>query len=194
MEEPGRSYALTWRMQRPDRMRVDMRKLGLSVYSEGLGTEGPWQQHLLQRSPRPTSREGGDAITNGVEGSAWGRSLREMRDRGHSVSLLPGGTTAEIVVRVEFRNGTRRDYFIDPRTFRIARSVQSYALHPDMDGEAGKTRSVESKYLDYRRIAGYVFPMRIENRDRENGAIVQTVVVRDLRVNEALDPGVFTGR
>jgi hypothetical protein len=194
MEEPDAAYDLTWRMLRPDRMRVDLRKLGVPVYSEGLGSRGPWQQHLLQRSARPTSTAGAEAITNGVEGATWGRSLREMRARGHSLTLLSAADRGEIGVRVVFRNGTRRDYFIDSHTFRIVRSLQTYALHPDMKGEAAKPRTIETTHGDYRRVAGYFFPMRLENRDRDSGEIIQTVVVRDLRVNEPLEPGIFDSR
>ena len=194
MEEAEAAYELRLRMQRPDRMRVDLRKLGLSVYSEGLGSRGPWQQRLLQRSPRPTSAAGGEAIVNGAEGSAWGRSLREMRARGHSLTLLPAAGRDEIGVRVVFRNGTRRDYFVDPRTFRIVRSLQTYALHPDMEGEAARTRTIETTYADYRRVAGYLFPMRLENRDRDSGKVVQTVIVREVRINEPLEAAIFESR
>jgi hypothetical protein len=186
--------ALTIRLQRPDRMRVDLKKLGVSVYSEGLGPQGPWQQHLLQWSSRPTSQAGGIAIVNGVEGSAWGRSLREMHGRGHAVSLLPQVVPEEIGVRVVFRNGTRRDYFVDSRSYRIVRSVQTYALHPDLDGEARKVRTIESLYRDYRRLDGYWFPMRIENRDRSSGELVQTVTVRALRINDPMESTLFDSR
>jgi hypothetical protein len=194
MEEPEQSFDLRMRMLRPDRLRVDMLKLGASVYSEGLGERGPWQQNLLQWSPRRTSKAGGEAIVNGVEGSAWGRSLREMRQRGHAVTLGDTTRPGEIGVRVVFRNGTRRDYFLDAGTCRIRRSRQVFALHPDFEGVAAKPQSIVTTYQDHRRVAGFVFPMRIVNRDEESGAIVQTIFVREILVNEALEPDLFESR
>src|SRR5688572_8317907 len=119
MEEPEQSFDLRIRFAKPAAMRVDLYRLGFSVYSEGFGTAGPWQQHLLQWSPRPTSAQGGAAIRTGVEGFTWGRSLKEMRARGHAVELVPaGGNAREIEVRVRFRTGDERRYFLDPGSFR----------------------------------------------------------------------------
>lgn len=194
MEEPEQSFDLRMRMLRPDRLRVDMLMLGASVYSEGLGERGPWHQSLLQWSPRRASKAGGEAIVNGVEGSAWGRSLREIRERGHAVTLGDSEMPGEIGVRVVFRNGTRRDYFLDADTCRIRRSRQVFALHPDFEGVAAKPQPIATTYQDYRRVADFVFPMRLVNRDEESGAIVQTIIVRKLQVNEALEPGLFESR
>jgi hypothetical protein len=195
MQEPGRRFDLRIRFAWPGFMRVDLSRFGLSVYSEGFGTRGPWQQHLLQRSPRGTSAAGGDAIVNGVEGFTWGRSLRQMRERGHAVELVqvaaPG---SEVGVRVRFRGGSERRYFLHPRTFRIARMEQEYALHPDMQGAAGQLRRIESTWLDYRQTGGLILPMRIVNRDRDSGEIVQSIAVREVRVNEPLDAGIFDSR
>jgi hypothetical protein len=195
MQEPGRRFDLAIRFTRPGAMRVDLYRFGLSVYSEGFGTRGPWQQHLLQGSARATSAAGGEAIVNGVEGFTWGRSLREMRERGHTVELMGvASLQSEVGVRVRFRGGSERRYFLDPRTFRIARMEQEYALHPDMQGAPGQLRRIESTWLDYRQSGDLILPMRIVNRDRDSGEIVQSIVVREVRVNEPLEAGIFDSR
>ncbi|MGH8285111.1 MAG: hypothetical protein ACRETT_05025 [Steroidobacteraceae bacterium] len=81
-----------------------------------------------------------------------------------------------------------------PRCFRIARSEQVYALHPDMKGTAKAARPIETSYLDYRRIEGFLMPTRIVNRDRRTGEVVQTVTVRSIRVNQPVEAAVFESR
>ncbi len=70
----------------------------------------------------------------------------------------------------------------------IDREVETSALHPDVDSKQARRETVQ---LDYRESAGVLFARRSEKRDLNTGEVVQTVVVKALTVNPAIDPSAF---
>ena len=192
MIEPDATYHLLARMKRPDRYRVDLRRWGIPVYSEGVGSKGAWQQSILQWSPAAPSRDGARALLDGLEWFTWGRTLRELRARGHRVEAARlDSTEAELVVTLA--SGEGRRYFVDSATGRILRSLQFAALHPDLP--SGKERRrLEARYEDYRSVAGVDLPHRITVLDTDSGSVVQTVLVDSVRVDDEMPDGLFDGR
>ena len=192
MIEPDATYDLLARMKRPDRYRVDLRRWGISVYSEGVGSQGAWQQSLLQWSPAAPSRDGARALLDGLEWFTWGRTLRELRGRGHRIEAARlDSTEAELVVTLA--SGESRRYFVEASTGRILRSLQFAALHPDLPS-GRQRRRLEARYEDYRSVAGVVLPHRITVRDADTGALAQTVTVESVRLDEDMPDGLFDGR
>jgi hypothetical protein len=192
MIEPEATYHLLARMKRPDRYRIDLRRWGVPVYSEGVGRNGAWQQRLLQWSPVAPSRDGARALLDGLEWFTWGRTLRELRGRGHRVEADDlDSNPAELLVTLS--SGETRRYFVDHASGRILRSLQFAALHPDLPSGKARRR-LEARYEDYRPVAGVVLPHRITVLDIETRAVAQTVLVESVRLDDEMPNALFEGR
>jgi hypothetical protein len=193
MIEPDRTYDLLIRMRRPDRYRIDLRRWGFSVYTEAVGRRGPWQQSLLQWSPVQPSKEGARALVSGLEWMTWGRSLLELKGRGHEVRVLPGTSDAEVELDATLANGQSRRYFLDRETGRVLRTRQHVALHPDQAG--GRTeRWLEAHYEDYRRVGALTVPFLIRVFEPGAASPAQTLVVHAIRLDEPVADMLFEAR
>ena len=150
--EPEFSVRGDYRAASDGRVRIDVFADAARVFSEGIDSEGGWQQNGEGSAVEGMSDAGMAAMAAGVEGNLLG--LLQLEQRGYQVRAL-GRYTHEGVeyhrLQLIRPDGFERHYFINPRTWMIDYTRETSALHPDVNPAE---KAVESFYSDYRRVCG----------------------------------------
>jgi hypothetical protein len=79
-------------------------------------------------------------------------------------------------------------YYLDPKTWLVARTRDHKALHVDLDPTK---RPLEETLLDVRPVEGVLRSFRAVGRDLGSGEAIQTTVVTAIEVNPPLEPARF---
>lgn len=170
-------------------MRIDILAGGERVYTEALGPDGAWQMRKGETVGSPESEAGAATLRRGVVGNLYG--LNELRGLGYSLAFV-GFETLDgqeyWTLETTAPDGFSDTLYLDKRTWLVARKIDTSALHPDVDATEKRFETLE---LDYRPTAGMEFARRSEKRDLDTGAIVQTVLVKSVTVNPAIDESIF---
>ena len=137
-------------------MRIDIYADGARVFSEGVDSEGSWQQNGEGAPVTATSDEGRAALLHGIEFNLFG--LHELKARGHSLSLagaeaLDGATYH--VIRILLSDGFETFLYLNSETLMIERRRDVRALHPDADPTK---QLIENQYLDFTPRCGIMSP------------------------------------
>lgn len=154
-------------------------------------------------------------INEGYDGSAWeyyadpGVVLRTVGAAAaatrHSTEIIDSlvdyqsaGTQIELVGREEFAgkptyqlhvtlaDGFDKDVFVDPDSYLIIADRRSAPVH----AFGNEVRS-ESRFTDYRRVNGVLFPFKITETEIVTGKELNSNTVASLEVNVPLDPSFF---
>jgi hypothetical protein len=177
---------------RPGKMRIDIVADGKPVYMERFDGEKGWQwngKEEKEECATPTA-----ALRHGIElpGNLYG--LHEMRKRGNGLELAGREKVDGVeyyVLHMTFEDGNKTSLFVDPQSWRITRRREVRALHPDIDPTP---TTIETRYSDYRSIDGLWFSFSSQNVDLQTGKVLETVRVKTIKVNPAIDPAIFTRR
>ena len=85
-------------------------------------------------------------------------------------------------------DGFSQHLFFDKDAFLLASSVDTSALHPDIDSTEVRQ---ETFYTDYRETNGVWFSNKEETRNLETGEVMQNTTVTGRQVNVSLEPSQF---
>ena len=174
---------------RPGRMRIDIVADGKPVYMERFDGEKGWQwngKEEKEEGATPTA-----ALRHGIElpGNLYG--LHEVQKRGNGLELAGREKVDGVeyyVLHMTFADGNKTSLFVDPQSWRITRRREVRALHPDIDPTP---TTIETRYSDYRSIDGLWFSFSSQNVDLQKGKVLETVRVKTIKVNPAINPAIF---
>ena len=189
--EPTFDVEGLYRVDREGRMRIDIHNQGKRVFTEGFDGRTGWQQGADAEHGSEASADGSAALRHGPQMPVNLLSLHDLPARGHRLQLRPRQRLDGVeyhVVRVILSDGFSTDYFLHPQSFLIDRHRAVTALHPDMDATR---KNFETVWSDYREVDGTLRPYRNRQVDLDSGKEVQSVEIRDIRLNADIDPGIF---
>jgi hypothetical protein len=179
-----------YRAARPGRMRIDILAGGKHVYTEAFDGERGWQWKgtaVEEASPKGTA-----ALRHGVElpGKLFG--LHELHQRGHRVDLAKRETidgTNYYALRITLTDGYTTTLYVDPVTWLITRRRDVRPLHVDVDPTP---TTIESRFSDFRRIDGVLFAFAAADTDLATHKVLETTIVRSVKVNPHFDSAIFS--
>lgn len=183
VEEPKFKVDIRYVADRRGRARVDVFHEGARVFSEGVDERGGWaagQDGVVKE----IAASGTAALEHGRLFNLYG--LHEYASLGHRIALEPAetidGKPAD-VLRLELKDGFRTWRVIDRASGRLIIQRDFRALHPDID----PTQIwIESRYSDFRRIDGVLFPFASRQTERDTGEWLQTTQVKSIEINPQL--------
>ncbi len=186
--EPGFTLTGHYRASREGVMRIDVFASGERVFTEALGPNGGWQM-FGDGKTADLSPGGAEILRNGIAGNLY--ALHEIPALGYSLTFIGsaernGGAFWEI--EEISPEGFSEHLFLDKDTFLIASSVETSALHPDIDSTEVHQ---ETFYLDYKDNNGVLFNTRSEKRNLDTGEVMQTSAITSRQLNLELDPSQF---
>jgi hypothetical protein len=166
-----------------ERMRIDVFYQDKRVYSEGLDAEGAWQMEGGAAAPVP-SLKGAGALQHGVVFNLYG--LEDIPALGGT--LRPGGTEtidgiAYPVIAATLADGFATSFYLDPKSWLIAKRRDVRPIHPDLDNTF---KPMETGFGDYRRVQGVRVPFKSWQTDLTLGKTVQTTATTALAFNVTL--------
>ncbi|HEY7161798.1 MAG TPA: hypothetical protein VH815_11090, partial [Acidobacteriota bacterium] len=92
------------------------------------------------------------------------------------------------VIKLILKDGFSIYYYINPDNWRIERSRDFKALHPDIDPTK---KFFETRYSDFRMQDGVLRSFHSEKFDLKTGEKVQTSLIQSIQTNPKLDPKMF---
>jgi len=158
------------------------------VFTEALGPDGGWQM-FDDGEVADLSPDGDAALQRGIIGNLYG--LHELPALGYELTFIGSNERngAEFwEVEKTAPDGFSEHLFFDKDTFLIASSVNTSALHPDIDSTEVRQETFHS---DYQEKNGVMFSNKSEKRNLDTGEIMQNTTVTGRQVNVALEPGQF---
>jgi hypothetical protein len=188
--EPKFTVDAIYRADRKIRMRIDILSEGKRVFTEAFDGKNGWQMGE-DGKPKDASVEGSTALRNGIllPGKLFG--LHELPALGQKLSYEGRESIDNIsyqVLKVTLDSGFQKYLYVHPDTGRIERTREYRALHVDMD----PTKQImESRSSDFRIVNGVLFAFHSEERDLEKQQVLQTTVIKEIKVNPVLDEALF---
>jgi hypothetical protein len=190
IKDPDFEVDGNYRAARPGRMRIDIMAGSKHVYTEAFdGTRG-WQWKgkgpIIDEKPEATA-----ALRHGVElpGKLFG--VHEIRGRGHQLSLLPRESIADVryyPLRVVLSDGYTTTLYVDPADWLITRRRDFRPLHVDVDP---RPTTIETEFSDFREVGGTRFPFASVDKDLQTGSVLETVRVKPVVLNPAVEDSIF---
>jgi hypothetical protein len=180
-----------YQADRNKHMRIDIYNEGKWVFGEGFDGKNGWQRKKETGPAEPSSKDGSAALWHGtvVPGKLFG--LHEMESIGNKVTSEGRETVDGInyhVIKLTLSDGYEKYYYIHPENWRIERSRDFKALHPDMDATRKWT---ESRFSDFRMQDGVLRSFHSEDYDLKSGEKIQTTTVESFNTNPKIDPKIF---
>jgi hypothetical protein len=185
IEEPSFTVDAIYRAARDGSMRIDVYDAsGQRVYTEALDDGRAWSQAAGDDAPvATTGAAGAAALRHGVESPLKLFGLHEMTRRGHALELRGREVVDGVdyyVIRAVLDDGYETYYYLHPVTALIERERQYRALHVDVDPQP---RWIETRFEDYRPVAGVLFPFRQVESRLDTGEVLSTTTTRRIAVN-----------
>lgn len=187
--EPGFTVSGLYRATREGYMRVDIFAEGERVYTEGVGPNGAWQMVRGATAGSPESEAGEAKLKRGIVGNLYG--LHELAGLGYRLTLESPQTIdgkAYQVIEQTAPDGVSETLFLDEVSKLKTRERDMSALHPDLDPTK---KHFETLWLDYQPTDGVQFSRKSEKRDLASGELVQTTLLKSVKVNPKLDMAIF---
>ncbi len=186
--EPGFTLTGRYRASRDGQMRIDVFAGDQRVFTEALGPDGGWQM-FGDGEVADLSPGGDDALRRGVIGNLYG--LHELPALGYKLEFIGSsqrnnGSFWEIEKTAP--DGFSEHLYFDKDTFLIASSINTSALHPDIDSTEVRQ---ETFYSNYQETGGVQFSNASEKRNLDTGEVMQNTTVTGREVNAMLEPGQF---
>jgi hypothetical protein len=189
--EPKFTVDGLYRADRDMHMRIDISKDGKVVYIEAFNGKSGWEAQSENGPRNDSTPEGSAGLWHGIVMPDKMFGLHEMESIGNKLTLEGRETLDSInyyLIKLTLKDGFAIHYYINPENWRIERSRDVAALHPDVD--AAK-KSFETRYSDFRMQDGVLRSFRSEKFDLDTGEKVQTTVIRSIETNPVLDPKIF---
>jgi len=189
--EPKFTVDGVYRADRNMHMRIDISKDEKVVYIEAFNGKSGWEAESENGPRYDSTPEGSAGLWHGIVMPDKLFGLHEMESIGNKVSLEGREAVDDInyyVIKLTLKDGFAIHYYINPDNWRIERSRDVAALHPDVDASK---KSFETRYFDFRMQDGVLRSFRSEKYDLNTGEKVQTTVIQSIETNPVLDPKQF---
>jgi hypothetical protein len=189
--EPTFTVDGVYRADRDLHMRIDIYNKGKWVYAEGFDGKNGWESDKENGPANDATAIAAPALWHGILMPDKLFGLHESESVGSKV-LLEGREKLDgvnyYVTKLTLKDGFSIYYYVNPDTWRIERSRDFTALHPDVDPSK---KSFETRYSDFRMQDGVLRSFRSEKYDLKSGDKVQTTVIQSIETNPKLDPKMF---
>jgi hypothetical protein len=189
--EPKFTVDGIYRADRNMHMRIDISKDGKVVYIEAFNGKSGWEAQSENGPRNDSTPEGTAGLWHGIVMPDKLFGLHEMESVGSKINLVGREMVDGVnyyLVKLTLKDGFAIHYYINPDNWRIERSRDVTALHPDVDASK---KSFETRYSDYRMQDGVLRSFRSEKYDLNTGEKVQTTVIKSIETNPVLDPKMF---
>lgn len=179
----------TYFAARPGKMRIDVNAGGDHVFTEAFDGQRGWEGKGT--SQKPATEKATAALRHGVElpGKLFG--LHELKARGHRIELAEREKIDGIsyyVLRLTLNDGYATTLYVDPNSWLITRRRDVRPLHVDVDPTP---TTIEQRSFDFRTISGVQFAFASSETDLQSGKVLETTVVRSVKINPPLVPSIF---
>jgi hypothetical protein len=179
----------TYFAARPGKMRIDVNAGGDHVFTEAFDGQKGWEGKGT--SQKPATEKATAALRHGVElpGKLFG--LHELKARGHRIELAEPESVDGIqyfVLRLTLSDGYSATLYVDPNSWLITRRRDVRPLHVDVDPTP---TTIEQRSSDFRTISGVQFAFASSETDLQSGKVLETTVVRSVKINPSLVPSIF---
>ena len=179
----------TYFAARPGKMRIDVNAGGDHVFTEAFDGQKGWEGKGT--SQKPATEKATAALRHGVElpGKLFG--LHELKARGHRIELAEREKIDGIgyyVLRLTLNDGYATTLYVDPNSWLITRRRDVRPLHVDVDPTP---TTIEQRSFDFRTISGVQFAFASSETDLQSGKVLETTVVRSVKINPPLVPSIF---
>jgi hypothetical protein len=170
-------------------MRIDVNAGGDHVFTEAFDGQKGWEGKGT--SQKPATEKATAALRHGVElpGKLFG--LHELKARGHRIELAERENIDGIqyyVLRLTLSDGYSTTLYVDPNSWLITRRRDVRPLHVDVDPTP---TTIEQRSSDFRTISGVQFAFASSETDLQSGKVLETTVVRSVKINPPLVPSIF---
>jgi hypothetical protein len=191
ISEPKFTVDGDYRADRDMRMRIDIYNKGKWVYAEGFDGQNGWESDKENGPAKDATAEATPALWHGILMPDKMFGLHESESVGSKVSL-EGREKLDGIdyyrIKLTLKDGFAIYYYINPDNWRIERSRDFSALHPDVDPTK---KSFETRYSDFRMQDGVLRSFRSDRYDLKTGENVQTTVIQSIKTNPELDSKLF---
>jgi hypothetical protein len=172
-------------------MRIDVNADGEHVLSEAFDGQKGWQWEGKGTAQKPATEKATAALRHGLElpGNLFG--LHELRRRGHRIELDGREKIDGInyyALRLTLNDGHSTTLYVDPKTWFITRRRDVRPLHVDVDPTP---TTIEQRNSDFRTVAGVQFAFASSETDLQSSKVLETAVIRGVKINPALAPSIF---
>ena len=183
----------TYFAARPGKMRIDVNAGGEHVFTEAFDGQKGWQWEGKGSAQKAATETATAALRHGVElpGKLFG--LHELKARGHRIELdgrerIDG--ISYYVLRLTLNDGYCTTLYVDPKTWLITRRRDVRPLHVDVDPTP---MTIEQRNSDFRTVAGVQLAFASNEIDLQSGKVLESAVVRSMKINPPLAPSIFEG-
>ena len=181
----------TYFAARPGKMRIDVNANGEHVFTEAFDGQKGWEWEGKGTAQKAATEKATAALRHGVElpGKLFG--VHELKARGHRIELAEREKIDGIsyyVLRLTLNDGYATTLYLDPNSWLITRRRDVRPLHVDVDPTP---TTIEQRSSDFRTISGVQFPFASSETDLESGKVLETTVVRSVKINPPLVPLIF---
>ncbi|HEX4630356.1 MAG TPA: hypothetical protein VH188_05275 [Chthoniobacterales bacterium] len=189
--DPGFEVDGGYQAARPNRMRIDVKADGKSVYVEAFDGKRAWQWKGKGTNTEDESPYAAAALQRGVEfpGKLYG--LHEMAGRGHKLELVGREKIDGVdyyAIKATMKDGFVTKFYIDPTTWLIVRRRDVRPLHPDVDPTP---TTIEQRSSDFRKVNGVMYAFHTEEVDLQTAKVLETTTVKEIRINPKIDETIF---
>ena len=179
----------TYFAARPGKMRIDVNAGGDHVFTEAFDGQKGWEGKGT--SQKPATEKATAALRHGVELPGKLLGLHELKARGHRIELAEREKIDGIgyyVLRLTLNDGYDTTLYVDPNSWLITRRRDVRPLHVDVDPTP---TTIEQRSFDFRTISGVQFAFASSETDLQSGKVLETTVVRSVKINPPLVPSIF---
>jgi hypothetical protein len=92
------------------------------------------------------------------------------------------------VLQLTLNDGYRTTLYVDPKNWLITRRRDVRPLHVDIDPTP---TTIEQRSFDFRTIAGVRFAFASSEIDLQSGKVLETAVIRGVKINPPLVSSIF---
>ena len=176
---------------RPGKMRIDVNAGGEHVFTEAFDGQKGWQWEGKGTAQKVATENATAALRHGVElpGKLFG--LHELKRRGHRIELDGREKIDGInyyVLRLTLNDGYLTTLYVDPKNWLVTRRRDVRPLHVDVDPTP---TTIEQRNSDFRTIGGVQFAFASSETDLQSGKVLETAVIRGVKINPALVSSFF---
>ena len=181
----------TYFAARPGKMRIDVNAGGEHVFTEAFDGQKGWQWEGKSTAQKAATEKATAALRHGVElpGKLFG--LHELKRRGHRIEFDGREKIDGInyyVLRLTLNDGYLTTLYVDPNNWLITRRRDVRPLHVDVDPTP---TTIEQRNSDFRTIAGVQFAFASSETDLQSGKVLETAVIRGVKINPPLVSSFF---
>jgi hypothetical protein len=161
----------TYFAARPGKMRIDVKAGGEHVFTEAFDGQKGWQWEGKGSAQKGATEKATAALRHGVElpGKLFG--LHELKARGHRIELAERENIDGIqyyVLRLTLNDGYSTTLYVD-----------------------STPTTIEQRSSDFRTKSGVQFAFASSETDLRSGKVLETTVVRSVKINPPFVPSIF---